>query len=175
MPGSASADNSGPRASRPYMPGYQIAAAEGGKGLLPWSWAAERLSNAHNYWLSTTRPDGGPHAMAVWGVWLDESFIFSTAQSSTKARNLAADPRCVVCPERGDEAVVLEGVAEEVTDPALLRRFADAYNTKYDWDMDAAAGGIYAVRPSVAFGFIELPGDFPTTATRWTFNDVAEG
>jgi hypothetical protein len=28
-----------PVASRPYMPGYGIAAATEGKGLLPWAWA----------------------------------------------------------------------------------------------------------------------------------------
>ncbi len=35
-----------PRASRPYMPGYGILDAASGKGLLPWSWASERLAKA---------------------------------------------------------------------------------------------------------------------------------
>ncbi len=35
-----------PRASRPYMPGYGILDAASGKGLLPWSWASERLTRA---------------------------------------------------------------------------------------------------------------------------------
>ena len=34
-----------PRISRPYMPGYGILAADQGSGLLPWSWAADRLSS----------------------------------------------------------------------------------------------------------------------------------
>ena len=30
------------------------------------------MSKAHNYWVSTTRPDGRPHVMPVWGVWIEE-------------------------------------------------------------------------------------------------------
>ena len=33
-----------PNATRPYMPGYGILPATEGTGLLPWSWAVERLS-----------------------------------------------------------------------------------------------------------------------------------
>jgi hypothetical protein len=32
-----------PRATRPYMPGYGLLDATQGTGLLPWSWAVERL------------------------------------------------------------------------------------------------------------------------------------
>jgi hypothetical protein len=38
-----------PQVSRPYMPGYGILGPDEGSGLLPWSWAAERLSHARNY------------------------------------------------------------------------------------------------------------------------------
>lgn len=158
-----------PKASRPYMPGYGIVDANSGTGLLPWSWATERLVKAHNYWIATTRPDARPHAVPVWGVWLDGAFHFSTGRHSRKARNLAGNPWCVVCPERADEAVIVEGVAEEVTDPALLGQFVDVYNTKYEWDLDLSLGPIYAVRPRVAFGFIEHADNFTGTATRWEF------
>ncbi len=160
-----------PEPSRPYMPGYGILDVNSGTGLLPWSWAAERLSKSRNYWVATARPDGQPHSMAVWGVWLDETFYFSTGTRSRKARNLAADPRCVICPERANEAVVLEGVAQEVTDPSVLRQFKEVYDTKYQWDIDTSEGGIYGVRPQVAFAFIENADDFPSSATRWRFQD----
>jgi pyridoxamine 5'-phosphate oxidase-like protein len=52
--------------------------------MLPWTWARRRLVAAHNYWISTTRPDGRPHAMPVWGLWLDETFLFSTSRRSRK-------------------------------------------------------------------------------------------
>ena len=32
-----------PHASRPYMPGYGLLGPDEGTGLLPWSWAEERL------------------------------------------------------------------------------------------------------------------------------------
>ena len=160
-----------PEASRPHMPGYDILDADSGQGLLPWSWAVERLTEAHNYWLATTHPSGAPHLTAVWGVWLDDAFYFSCATSSRKARNLQTDPRCVVCPERGDEAVIVEGTAEAVTEPSMLSQFKDAYDPKYHWDINVDQGGIYAVLPSVAFAFIEAPDDFPATATRWRFRD----
>ncbi len=159
-----------PEPSRPHMPGYGILDAEGGRGLLPWSWAEERLSNAHNYWLATKGGEARPHAMPVWGIWLDGAFYFSTSPTSRKARNLADDPHCVVCTERADEAVILEGSAEEVSDASELARFKEAYKTKYDWDMDASQGGIYAVRPRVAFGFIENAAEFAGAATRWRFD-----
>jgi hypothetical protein len=157
-----------PKASRPYMPGYGVPASE--EGLLPWSWAEERLSRSHNYWLATARPDGRPHAAAVWGVWLEGAFFFSCATNSVKARNLASDPRCVVTTERADEAVIVEGLAEEITDADVLARFKKVYDKKYAWDMDVSRGGIYLVRPAVAFGFIEAAAQFAKTATRWTFD-----
>ncbi len=160
-----------PRASRPHMPGYGILDASSGRGLLPWSWATERISKAHNYWIATTRPDGAPHVMPVWGVWLDGAFYFSTGRNSRKARNLTANPKCVVCTERAEEAVVLEGVAEQATDSALLGKFADLYKGKYDWEMGQCEEPIYAVRPRVAFAFIEHADEFIGSATRWLFED----
>src|SRR5207253_8293175 len=97
-----------PRASRPHMPGYGILLADKGKGLLPWSWATERLSNARTYWVSTARPDGNPHSMPVWGVWLDEAFYFSTGNQSRKARNLEENPNCVIGCELREDQIVLE-------------------------------------------------------------------
>ena len=114
------------------MPEYELLGADEGRGLLPWSWARERLESARNYWLATTRPDGRPHAMAVWAVWHEESLWFSTARGSRKATNLAGNPRCVVCTERADEAVIVEGVAGLARDPARLVAVAEIYLAKYE-------------------------------------------
>ncbi|HKX32035.1 MAG TPA: pyridoxamine 5'-phosphate oxidase family protein [Blastocatellia bacterium] len=160
-----------PQTSRPHMPGYGIPEASTAQGLLPWSWAIERLTTSCNYWLSTTRKDGRPHSMPVWGVWLEGRFYFSTGRDSLKARNLAANAYCVVCPERGDEAVIMEGVAEEVTDRSRYAAIIDAYNLKYQWNMDGSEGPIYAVRPRVVFGFDIKEGQFTSSATRWTFEE----
>ncbi len=158
-----------PNASRPHMPGYGILDADSGTGLLPWSWATERLANARNYWMATTRPDGNPHAMPVWGVWLDDAFYFSTGTQSRKARNLVANPRCAIGCELGDDQLVLEGVAELVTVRILRDSFAKAYGKKYEWDTDGFDEPIYAVRPTAVFGFTTAADQFVASATRWIF------
>ncbi len=165
-----------PVTSRPYMPDYGIPAAQGDKGLLPWDWAVERLASAKNYWIATTQLNGRPHMAPVWGIWLEGVFYFSTGPRSRKSRNLAENPRCVVCPELADEPVIVEGVAEMVVDPALLRRVADTYSTKYQWPIEATPEGVrdqhgnegpvFAIRPHVVFGWNEFPQD----ATRWVFD-----
>lgn len=159
-----------PRASRPNMPGYGILDAESGKGLLPWSWATERLAKAKNYWLATTRPDGNPHVMPVWGVWLDDAFYFSTGTQSRKARNLVENPKCGMGCELGDNQIVLEGIAELMSDAELRRRFAEAYAGKYEWDTEGFDEPFYAVHPTAAFGFSTASGEFVASATRWLFD-----
>ena len=161
---------------RPRMPaGYGIAG--GGEGMLSWSWIEEQLTNARNYWVVTARPDGRPHAMPVWGVWVEGACYFGTDRGSRKARNLAANPEIVIHLESGDDVVILEGRVEELTDPdtSLLDRLNDTYAAKY---INPATGEgfrlsgetvggavIYALRPRIVLAWLER--DFPRTATRW--------
>ncbi|HYM15835.1 MAG TPA: pyridoxamine 5'-phosphate oxidase family protein [Dehalococcoidia bacterium] len=157
-----------PSAGRPGMPrGYGI--AQGAEGVMAWDHAVDQLTASRNYWITSTRPDGRPHAMPVWGVWIDGALIFSTDRTSRKARNIAARPAIVVHLESGDDMVVLEGVAEVLTDAALLARYVEAYGAKYHVRPDPADAGnvTLALRPSVAFAWLER--DFPNTATRWVF------
>ena len=161
-----------PKPDRPHMPEYGIEASP--EGMLPWSWAAERLARSRNYWVATTRPNGRPHSMAVWGLWLDNTFMFSSAPTSRKARNLARDPHVVITTEGADEAVIIEGVASINEDQQLMRRFIDEYKTKYNWEMTGDEGPMFIVRPERAFAFIGTQdnpaGSFTNTATRWTFD-----
>jgi nitroimidazol reductase NimA-like FMN-containing flavoprotein (pyridoxamine 5'-phosphate oxidase superfamily) len=152
------------------MPGYGIAPADAGQGLLPWGWATERLAQARNYWVATTRPDGRPHAMPVWGVWLDDVFYFSTGVASRKARNLAAQPACVVGVEAGPDSLIVEGTATLVTDAAVRTRVLIAYGEKYAWDTSSFAEPLYAVAPAVVFGFPTDGEGFTSRSTRWTFD-----
>jgi hypothetical protein len=160
-----------PKASRPEMPGYGL--PKGSKGLLPWSWAEQRLKKSHNYWITTVRPDGSPHTMVVWGLWQDGRLLFSTGSKSRKARNLAANTNCVICNELANEAVVVEGVAE-IADVAARKKFLPPYEKKYKFDMGSMKDGIlamkepvFAVRPVVVFGLAEK--HFQSKSTRWKF------
>ena len=159
-----------PKPARPYMPGYEEM-LDVGAGLMPWPSAAESFGQARNYWLATVRPDGRPHLMPVWGLWLDGRFVFSTGVRSRKARNLAQRPNCVVAAEHDGQAVIVEGVVEELTDRESIRRYLHAYNPKYDWNQTADQGPFFTLRPSVAFSFVEDAGETGGSPTRWTFDD----
>ena len=157
-----------PRAGRPRMFGGYLEPAQ-----LPWAWAAHRLAVARNYWIATTRPDGRPHPRPVWGIWMQEAFYFSTG--SLAASNIAHGSEITVHLESGDEVVIVEGTAEEVTDMALRESFARLYVEKYHWDVDP--GDLpYSVRPRVAFGWLsdgsglDKGALFHGTATRWSFS-----
>lgn len=155
-----------PKPSRPLWPkGYGIPKSK--TGLLSWSHVEQRMSAAHNYWVCTTRPDGHPHAMPVWGVWVAGKFCFSTDRQSRKSRNLIRLPAIVVHLESGDDVVILEGRAEEIKQPKLLSSMDDAYHAKYGLRVSEVPGtpAIYAVTPKAVFAWREK--DFPTSATRW--------
>jgi hypothetical protein len=156
-------------ASRPNMPGYGILDADEGEGLFPWSWAVECLSSAHTYWVATTRKNGAPHVMPVWGVVLDDMFCFSTGSQSRKARNLSENPKCVITCEVNQDQIIVEGEAAVTTESKLKGRFAAAYAPKYDFNMEGFDEPVYVVRPKVVFGFTTSEDAFTSTATRWTF------
>ena len=160
-----------PRATRPYMPGYGLLGPDEGTGLLSWQWAEEQLTSSRNYWVVSLWPDGRPHAMPVWGLWHEGAFWFSSSKGSRKARNLAADPRCVVTTEDASDPVVMEGSAELVTDPDALATMLTLENAKYDTNytielLDPDVNAVYRVRPRWAFGLRQ--DDFTGSPTRWT-------
>ena len=160
-----------PKSSRPHATGYGF--PKGKKGLLPWSWAERRLKKSHNYWITTVKPDGSPHTMVVWGLWQDGRFLFSTGSQSRKARNLAKNPRCIVCTEDAHEAVIVEGIAE-IANVDARHKLIPIYQRKYDWDLSSMKDDmlsmkepVFAVRPKVVFALWEKY--FQTKSTRWQF------
>jgi hypothetical protein len=160
-----------PKASRLHALGYGL--PTGDKGLLPWNWAEQRLRKSHNYWFTTVKPDGSPHTMIVWGLWQNGRFLFSTGSKSRKALNLAHNPNSIVCTERAQEAVIVEGIAE-VADVAARRKFLPTYQRKYAFDMKGMKDDIlsmkepvFAVRPLILFGLWEK--HFANKSTRWKF------
>jgi len=153
------------------MPGYGLLGPDEGTGLLSWQWAKEQLTSSRNYWVVSLWPDGRPHAMPVWGLWHEGAFWFSSSKGSRKARNLAADPRCVVTTEDAADPVVIEGSAELVTEPEALAAMLALENAKYDTNytidlLDPDVNAVYRVRPRWAFGLRH--DDFTGSPTRWT-------
>jgi hypothetical protein len=152
------------------MPGYdEMIEASGGK-TLSWSWAEDRLAACRNIWLTTVRPEGGPHMMPVWGVWLDGVFAFSTGHGSRKARNFRANPHVAVATDNGADAVIIEGEVDDM--PATSHEgFIAAYKDKYDWQLDASWAPFYVVHPRIAFGIREYGDKETGGVTRWTFDE----
>ena len=149
-----------------------------GTGLLPWSWAEERLVASRNYWVVTRWPDGRPHAMPVWGIWHEETFWFSSSKPSRKSKNLSADPRCVVTTEDADNPVVVEGIAELIAGPNDLATLLALENAKYSTDygiemLDPVANSAFRVSPLWVFGL--QAGDFTGSPTRWDFAPESKG
>ena len=155
-----------PRAERPQIPDYGISKSK--TGMLPWKWAVKTLAESREYWIVTVRPDGRPQAMIIWGFWLDGAFWFGTGSKTQKARNLAKNPNCIVGTQNAAEAVILEGVAEPITDAATRKKLEPASLSKYGMSGGGGSEPVYRVRPSRVFGFIEK--SFPKTATRWMFD-----
>jgi general stress protein 26 len=149
------------------MPGYGIADANAGAGLLPWSFVEEHMVKSRNYWIGSAKPDGRPHVAPVWGLWHAGAFYFSTGSASQKGRNIAANAAITVNLESGDDVVILEGIAEKVSDKALLTALDKDYKQKYGFPMQNPGGPIYNLKVQRAFAWRE--GDFPSSATRWIF------
>jgi hypothetical protein len=161
-----------PAAMRPFMPGYGTLPAGEGTGLLPWSWAEQRLRDSHDYWLATVGPDGRPHIMPVWGLWRDGALWFSSSRRSRKTRNLMAHRWCAVTTDQPEEPVILEGHAEAVADPVQLAAVLAAENAKYSTDygaelIDPEANTWFRIVPHRAFGLVQ--DDFGGSPTKWVF------
>lgn len=161
-----------PKASRPYMPGYGLLPAGEGSGLLPWSWAEQRLVASRNYWVATVWPQRRPHLMPVWGMWAEDAFWFSSSKGSRKTRNLLANSRCVVSTEDANNPVVVEGVAALVDDRDTLAQVLawenEKYNTGYTSELlNPEVNSCFRVTPIWVFGLAAE--DFTGSPTRWDF------
>jgi general stress protein 26 len=82
-------------------------------------------------WISTTRPDGRPHAVPVWYIWDGRNLYFISGRNLQKAKNLAHQAWIVVHAGDGDDVILLEGRAEIVTKREEMERIDEAYRAKY--------------------------------------------
>jgi Pyridoxamine 5'-phosphate oxidase len=146
--------------------------------LKEWSDAESQLRAAPKIWLSTVRPDGRPHSMPVLVAWADGQPCIATRPGSRKAKNLSANPACVLTVGGADLDLVVEGIADRVNDPLANDRAAAAFLDKYGWNLSVREGGVfedgrpgspaygfYRITPVLAFGY----GHDGLTATRWQF------
>ena len=102
-------------------------------GHIPWRTIDIWLQSYRSVWLSTTRPDGRPHCVPVWYLWLpDEKLVYVvTHYTSVKAKNLQSQRYVVLCAGNADDTIILEGIAHLVTGAAEKKRVNDLWMEKY--------------------------------------------
>lgn len=141
---------------------------------MSWSDVEQRLLAAQHYWLSTVRPDGTPHSVPRWGVWLDGRFYYDGAPTTRHARNLQGNPACTLTLESGTQVVIVEGVSTATSaDPdglgARLATAFEKYHPQYAPGPEAWSGqdggGLRMLIPRRALAWFA----FPTDCTRFTF------
>ncbi len=95
----------------------------------------------HTSWLATINRDGSPHVTGIGALWLDGAFWFETGERTRKGRNLARDPRCTLSLATHEFDLVIEGVADKVTDPAVVATMAEQWSAQ-GWPAQVDASGI---------------------------------
>ncbi len=165
-----------PRVDRPEMPdGYGVK-PEG--SFLTWTMVEQRLIGSLHYWLSTTRPDGTPHVVPRWGVWLEGAFWYDGSPATRHVRNLQIGNSCALHLESGSETTILYGRSEssspltgdlaERMSAEFARKYADlGYAPASDAWSDELAGGLRILRPVKALAWSQFPED----VTRFAFED----
>jgi len=152
------------------VPGYGIPRST--KGILPWSWAIERLERATIYWLATASDAGAPHLIPIWGAWVDGRWYVEGGPTRWQ-RNLRENPQLAIHIEApGGEVVIVEGPAVEIVapQPDLAERILAGYaKYKPSYAADTANwsnGGLWELRPVKAFAWTTFPKDM----TRYRFD-----
>jgi len=123
--------------------------------FVDWDWVATRLSESENYWLCSVHPDGTPHVIPRWGVFLDEKVYYDGSPETRHARNILINPNISVHLENGTQPIILYGLTVPVEKPSpdLGKKLSQQYKKKYadlgyapkpnSWD----GGGLYTFTP----------------------------
>ena len=141
--------------------------------LLGWDEVAERIADARNYWLATLRPDGRPHLRPVDGVFVDDALCFGGSPATRWVQHVQHQPAVSASLPDDDHAVILEGRAELVEDPADPVAIAQApanrakYPQYFGGDEPTPFRPFWCVRPARVYAW-SLTG-FPARATRFDF------
>lgn len=163
-----------PARSRPAIPeGYGLPTDR--EGLLAWATVEARLQPALHYWLASVRPDGTPHSVPRWGVWIDGRFWYDGAPTTRHTRNVEVNPAVTLTLESGTEVVIVEGRSEATRADAdgfgarLSEAFVKYADSGYSPGPDSWSaedgGGLRVITPSRALAWF----DFPKDCTRFTF------
>lgn len=156
-----------PKITRPKFPkGY----VDNPISEVPWAYVEEKLTNAKHYWMCSVRPNGHPHVVPRWAVYLDGKIYYDGSPETRHARNIVENPNVTVNLEDGQKAIILEGTSIPAPKPtpefaqrlvAAFRKYAeDGYTPEAaQWD----EGGLYVFTPRQCLAwttFFENPTKF---------------
>jgi Pyridoxamine 5'-phosphate oxidase len=161
-----------PKVSRPQFPkGY----VDKPTSYVDWSWVATQLTDSKNYWLCSVRPDGRPHVIPRWGVYVDGKIYYDGSPETRHNHNIETNPHISVHLESGDHVIILEGTSVPAGKPTakLGKKLVTAYRKKYaqlgyspephQWDK----GGLYAFTPRQCIAWTA----FTENPTKFTFDE----
>jgi PPOX class probable F420-dependent enzyme len=92
------------------------------------------LDRARTATLATVRADGRPHAAPIWFDLDGDTLVFTTGESTIKARNMRRDPRVSLCIDEYEPPfhfVLIEGTAELTADDPDLLYWATRLGGRY--------------------------------------------
>lgn len=153
-----------PKITRPQFPkGY----VDNPTTTLTWDYVVKRLSESKNYWLCSVRPNGHPHSIPRWGVFVDGKFYYDGSPQTRHAQNILENPFVSLHLESGDEALIAEGTCAAAGKPTveLAQKLAAAYRAKYEqfgyapeadqWDQE----GLYVFTPGKVLAWTKFMED----------------
>ena len=135
-----------------------------------WDYIEQKLTESKHYWMCSVRPNGRPHVVPRWAVYLDGKLYYDGSPETRHARNILENPNTTVNLEDGLKAIILEGTSVPAPNPTpeFAQRLVAAYG-KYaedgytpeltQWD----EGGLYVFTPRQCLAwttFFENPTKF---------------
>ena len=84
--------------------------------------------------LATVREDGRPHVVPIWYTLDGDNIVFTTGDTSVKAKNMARDPRVSISVDDQTPPysfVTIEGTASFSKDPQQLLHWATCIGGRY--------------------------------------------
>ncbi|MEU4670180.1 pyridoxamine 5'-phosphate oxidase family protein [Amycolatopsis sp. NPDC023774] len=149
-----------PTADDPTAPQTSLGAfSSPGAGPTPWEETEGALRRIQKFQLCTVRPDGRPHVTPLLAIWALGAMWFTTGDNEQKAKNLSANPHCVLTAGTGTLTgtdYLVEGTANLVTDQATRETVAAAFEQAYGWQLTREDGTWYQLGDAVRTGNVQL-------------------
>lgn len=97
----------------------------------------QRLHENIIVWLNTVRPDGRPHAVAVWFLWDGETFLIFSRPKNQKVYNIQNNAHVLLAVDdthEGADPITIEGTAI-LLEPGTVDTTLATYVAKYGTGM----------------------------------------